>query len=90
MCVCVFVLSSVVGPSEGSHGEAVARAGAEEEEAGEAKRGGQRDGERPDQETAGEIQLCLPNSFCKLPSVIPNRKFIVHFVLLYFDSTDGK
>lgn len=39
--VCVCVLSSIVGPSEGSHGEAVARAGAEEEEAGEAKRGGQ-------------------------------------------------
>lgn len=44
----------------------MARAGAEEEEAGEAKRGGQRDGERPDQETDGEIQLSLPDSFCKI------------------------
>ncbi len=44
-CVCVRVFSSIVGPSEGPHGEVVARAGAEKEEAGEAKRGGQRDGE---------------------------------------------
>lgn len=43
--VCLFVFSSIVGPSEGPHGEIVARAGAEEEEAGEAKRGSERDGE---------------------------------------------
>lgn len=61
----VCVSSSVVGPPEGPHGEAVARAGAEEEEAGEIKRGGQRDGERPDQETAGAIQLGLPDPLGK-------------------------
>lgn len=44
VCFC-FASSSIVGPSESPHGQAVARAGAEEEEAGEAKRGGQRDGE---------------------------------------------
>lgn len=79
--VCVCVLFSVVGPSEGPHGEAVARAGAQEEEAGEAKRGGQRDGERPDQETAGEIQLGLPDSLCKLDSLICKKETSLLWIL---------
>lgn len=44
----------------------MARAGAEKEKAGEVKGGGERDGERPDQETTGKIQLGLSNSFCEL------------------------
>lgn len=38
--VCSLSASSVVGPSESSNGETVAQVGNEEEEAGEAKRGG--------------------------------------------------
>ena len=69
------MLSSTVGPSEGTHGEVVARAGAEEEEAGKAKRGSQWDGEWPYQETARENQLCFPDSFCKLNLISHTIKF---------------
>lgn len=73
LCLCLRVRvcssSSTVGPPEGPHGQAVARAGAKEKEARETKGGSQRDGERPDQTTAGEIQLSCTNSLCELESV---------------------
>ncbi len=44
----------------------MARVRAEEEEAGEAERGSERDGERPHEETAAALQLRLSDTICTL------------------------
>lgn len=67
LCVCVF---SIVGASKGAHGTSVSRAQAEKEEPGETQRRGERDGERPHEETTTEVQLSVSDTVCESHTLI--------------------